>query len=156
MPDGLELAPVAALAAASLPIVVVNPQQVRNFARATGKPAKTDAPDAAALARFSNTYSNIVGPVTDTRPHVLTKIHDRYEMHGQTREGSTQSVQVTQEFAARFGVFGPHDYCVQRLAELIELGVERFMTAGTTLDPRHPYAECSERFVAEVVPQLNR
>ena len=40
---GLELALVAALAAEALPVVVVNPRQVRDFARATGKLAKTDA-----------------------------------------------------------------------------------------------------------------
>ena len=41
---GLELPLVAALAAAALPVVVVNPRQVRDFARATGTLAKTDAP----------------------------------------------------------------------------------------------------------------
>ena len=40
---GLELPLVAALAAAALPVVVVNPRQVRDFARATGTLAKTDA-----------------------------------------------------------------------------------------------------------------
>ena len=42
---GLKLPPVAALAVEELPIVVVNPRQVRDFARASGKQAKTDAPD---------------------------------------------------------------------------------------------------------------
>ena len=49
---GLELELVAALAAAALPVVVVNPRQVRDFARATGTLAKTDALDAAVLAHF--------------------------------------------------------------------------------------------------------
>ena len=44
---GLELPLVAALAAAALPVVVVNPRQVRDFARATGTLAKTDSLDAA-------------------------------------------------------------------------------------------------------------
>ena len=42
---GLELAVTAALAAAELPVVVINPRQVRDFARATGRLAKTDRPD---------------------------------------------------------------------------------------------------------------
>ena len=50
---GLELPLVAALAAASLPVVVVNPRQVRDFARATGRLAKTDSLDAAVLAHFA-------------------------------------------------------------------------------------------------------
>ncbi len=106
------------------------------------------------FARFSNMYGEIVGPVSETQRDVLTKIHDSYDMHGHAREGSPQSAQVTQEFAGSFGVFGPPDYCVQRLGELIELGLERFMIAGTTLDPNHPNSECSERFVGEVAPQL--
>ena len=50
---GYELLCVAALAAAHLPVVVVNPRQVRDFARATGQLAKTDRIDAAILARFA-------------------------------------------------------------------------------------------------------
>ena len=50
---GYERAVVAALAAAGLPVVVANPRQVRDFARATGQLAKTDAVDAAVLALFA-------------------------------------------------------------------------------------------------------
>lgn len=50
---GYELAVVSALAAAGLPVVVVNPRQVRDFAKATGQLAKTDRLDAAVLARFA-------------------------------------------------------------------------------------------------------
>lgn len=49
---GYEAACVAALAAARLPLVVVNPRQVRDFARATGRLAKTDRIDAQMLAEF--------------------------------------------------------------------------------------------------------
>jgi transposase len=50
---GLELPVVAALQVAGLPAAVVNPRQVRDFARATGQLAKTDRLDAALLARFA-------------------------------------------------------------------------------------------------------
>ncbi len=50
---GYQTAVVAELAAAKLPVAVVNPRQVRDFARATGEQAKTDAIDAAVLARFA-------------------------------------------------------------------------------------------------------
>lgn len=49
---GLETALIAELGAAGLPVVVVNPRQVRDFARATGQLAKTDALDARVLALF--------------------------------------------------------------------------------------------------------
>jgi transposase len=48
---GLERPLAAALTAAGLPVAVVNPRQVRDFARATGRLAKTDALDAHVLAR---------------------------------------------------------------------------------------------------------
>jgi transposase len=50
---GYERAVVAALAAARVPVVVANPRQVRDFARATGQLAKTDQIDADTLALFA-------------------------------------------------------------------------------------------------------
>jgi transposase len=51
---GYERAVTVALAVAGVPVVVVNPRQVRDFAKATGKLAKTDALDADALAHFAD------------------------------------------------------------------------------------------------------
>lgn len=50
---GLERALLRALVDAALPLIAVNPRQVRDFAKATGQLAKTDALDAAVLARFA-------------------------------------------------------------------------------------------------------
>jgi len=47
---GLEVPAVAALGSAGLPVVAINPRQARDFARATGRLAKTDALDASVLA----------------------------------------------------------------------------------------------------------
>jgi transposase len=51
---GWERLLVGALAAARLPIVVVNPRQARDFAKATGRLAKTDRLDAEVIARFAD------------------------------------------------------------------------------------------------------
>lgn len=50
---GYERRPAAVLLAAGLPVAVVNPRQVRDFARSLGRLAKTDAIDARVLARFA-------------------------------------------------------------------------------------------------------
>jgi transposase len=50
---GFELAVAAAVAGAGLPLAVVNPRQIRDFARATGRLAKTDRLDAEAIALFA-------------------------------------------------------------------------------------------------------
>jgi len=68
---GYELLVVAALAAAALPVVVVNPRQVRDFARATGQLAKTDRIDAAILALFADRVRPVVRPIADEAAHEL-------------------------------------------------------------------------------------
>jgi transposase len=62
---GYEAPIVAALAAAGLPVVVVNPRQVRRFAEATGRLAKTDTLDAAVLAHFAEAIRPEVRPLPD-------------------------------------------------------------------------------------------
>ena len=62
---GLELALVAALAAASLPVAVVNPRQVRDFAKSTGQLAKTDRLDAQVLAHFGEALRPAIRPLRD-------------------------------------------------------------------------------------------
>ena len=74
---GLELPLVAALAAAALPVVVVNPRQVRDFARATGTLAKTDALDAAVLAHFADVIRPSVRPLRDAEAQVLNSLTAR-------------------------------------------------------------------------------
>jgi transposase len=61
----LEAAVVAALAAAGLAVAVINPRQARDFAKATGKLAKTDAIDAAALAHFARAVRPEARPLPD-------------------------------------------------------------------------------------------
>ena len=68
---GLERRAVAALAGASLPVVAVNPRQVRDFAKATGQLAKTDAIDAAVLALFADRIRPQVRPLRDEETQEL-------------------------------------------------------------------------------------
>jgi len=62
---GLELATVAALVAAAVPVQVVNPRQARDFAKATGQLAKTDRLDALVLARFGAALRPTPRPIPD-------------------------------------------------------------------------------------------
>ena len=62
---GLELPLATALSAAALPVVVVNPRQVRDFAKATGRLAKTDALDAQVLAHFAEAVRPAVRKLPD-------------------------------------------------------------------------------------------
>jgi transposase len=62
---GLERPVTHALAGAELPVVVVNPRQVRDFAKATGQLAKTDSIDADVLARFAEAVRPALRPLPD-------------------------------------------------------------------------------------------
>jgi transposase len=62
---GLEMPAAAALSRAGLPVVIVNPRQVRDFARATGQLAKTDKIDALMLALFGERVRPEVRPLPD-------------------------------------------------------------------------------------------
>ena len=71
---GFETVVAGALAGASLPIVVVNPAQVRAFANALGKRAKTDPIDAAVIARFAEATKPAVRPLPDETTRLLAEL----------------------------------------------------------------------------------
>jgi transposase len=74
---GWERAVTSALATAGLPVVVVNPRQVRDFARATGQLAKTDALDARALAHFADVIRPTPRPLPDAQTQELRALLGR-------------------------------------------------------------------------------
>ncbi|MGZ3638515.1 MAG: IS110 family RNA-guided transposase [Ktedonobacterales bacterium] len=68
---------VAALAATGLPLAVVNPRQVRDFARAVGQLAKTDVLDAQVLAHFAQVIHPTPRPLPDAQAQELTALLTR-------------------------------------------------------------------------------
>src|SRR5438128_12181908 len=102
---GLERAVTAALATAGLPVVVVNPRQARDFARATGQLAKTDALDARALAHFADVIRPTPRPLPDAQTQELrARLGRRQQLIGmrtaeQNRLAGT-SERLTQDSAA--------------------------------------------------------
>jgi len=74
---GLEVLAATALALASLPVAVVNPRQARDFAKAMGKLAKTDAIDASALALFAQKVRPEPRPIKDEQLQELSAIFTR-------------------------------------------------------------------------------
>lgn len=74
---GFEMVVSAALAGAGLPLVVVNPAQVRAFAKALGQRAKTDPIDAAVIARFLAATKPAVRPLPDAATQLLADLVGR-------------------------------------------------------------------------------
>lgn len=74
---GLEHLPVSTLAARDLPVVVVNPRQVRNFGKATNRLAKTDRLDAELLCRFGEATKPEIRPLKDEETQELQALMAR-------------------------------------------------------------------------------
>lgn len=74
---GLESGMVAHLAAAGLPVVVINPRQARDFAKAIGILAKTDAVDARVLARFGQAIRPQIRPIKSDDVQKLEEVLTR-------------------------------------------------------------------------------
>lgn len=74
---GLEMLAVGALCAVSLPVVVVNPRQIRDFAKACGLLAKTDKLDAKIIASFGQRIAPEIRPLKDEAAQQLSALISR-------------------------------------------------------------------------------
>ena len=74
---GFETIVAAGLGAAGLPVAVVNPRQIRDFARATARLAKTDALDAAVIAHFAEAVNPPARPLADEQSRLLGELMAR-------------------------------------------------------------------------------
>ena len=81
---GIEVPVTAALAATGIPVVVVNPRQIRDFAKATGRLAKTDTLDARVMAHFAAAIHPTPRPIPDAQAQefsaMLARRHQLVEM----------------------------------------------------------------------------
>lgn len=74
---GLEVRVATELAARGLPVAVVNPRQVRDYAKSTGELAKTDRLDAAMLSQFAKAVRPAVRPLKDSETRELDDLVTR-------------------------------------------------------------------------------
>lgn len=74
---GLEIPLAGALAAVDIPLAIVNPRQVRDFAKASGRLAKTDRLDAAILAQFAAVMKPAARPLRDEESQTLADLMTR-------------------------------------------------------------------------------
>lgn len=115
---GLERAVVAALHGAGLPVVVVNPRQVRDFARALGQLAKTDPLDARVLAHFASAVKPRLRPIKSQDEQQLDALSGRRDQlvemltDEKNRRASAASDSVREEIEAHI------DWLTDRIAEL--------------------------------------
>jgi transposase len=103
---GYEVTVAAALASAGLPVAVINPRQIRDFARATGPLAKTDALDVRVIAAFAEAVRPVVRALPDEQARTLGELVTRrrqlVDMYGAelNRRRLVRDPQVQQQLAA--------------------------------------------------------
>jgi transposase len=98
---GLEQAAAATLATAGLPVVVVNPRYTRDFARAMGRLAKTDALDAQILAEFAERVRPPVRPLPDETARELEALLLRRRQLLEMRVAEENRLQATRTAKVR-------------------------------------------------------
>ena len=105
------------------------------------------------FAHFSGMRGAPAAGVADDDAEVFRRLGASYDLagHGKTAAGH-QSV-MPDEFVDRFGVTGPSDECGRRLAELVDLGLDRLVVIGGSRDagPGELLA-ANRRFMDEVAP----
>ena len=130
-------AQVAALAAAGLPLAVVNPRQVRDFARAVGQLAKTDVLDAQILAHFAQVIHPTPRPLPDTQAQELTALLARRRQLIQMLTAERQRLD-TALLAVQTHIQRHLAWLEQELADLDQTLGERVQAIPRGSGPRPP------------------
>jgi 5,10-methylenetetrahydromethanopterin reductase len=107
------------------------------------------------FARFSAMDGSVRSPIDADSEQVLHDVHDSYDMRRHTRAGSPQAAKLTAPFIDRFGIVGPAEHCIQRLRELAELGIDRFIVVGPSIDSDRDEARVAmQTFAGDVLPAV--
>ena len=109
----------------------------------------------ASFARFSVLHGQVTGPVDEHQRSALTTIHEQYDMNRHFTDGSPHVRDLPPDLIDAFGIAGPPGYCVERLAALIDLGLEKLVLMGGGIGMDRDAARESHRLLAEeVLPAL--
>ena len=115
---GYERLAVAVLMAAGLPVAVVNPRQARDFAKATGRLAKTDAIDAQVLALFAQAVRPPVRATPDEKSLELQELVARRRQLVQTRTAESNRLQQARAPHVRRSIEAVIQFLDQQLDDL--------------------------------------
>jgi 5,10-methylenetetrahydromethanopterin reductase len=110
---------------------------------------------ATSVARFSVMHGVVSVPIAEKEDRALRQIHRSYDVSKHFTYGSPQSRFLDDEMIDSFGIAGPPSYCIERISELIELGLTKIFVMDTVqgLDPEVVKAS-RHSFTEEVLPAL--
>jgi 5,10-methylenetetrahydromethanopterin reductase len=109
----------------------------------------------ASFAHLATVLGPAVGPVDGAQRKVLTALRDSYDMDRHLGRDSPQAQVLTDDVIDAFAVAGPVSYCAERILELRELGISKFVLfgEGADIDPVELRAS-RVRIAEELLPAL--
>lgn len=111
--------------------------------------------DVASFARFSVMHGTPVGNLSEERRKVLEDIHGAYDMNEHFRDTSAQAQVLTDEFIDSYAITGSSAECVDRIAELLGLGLDRLLVSTSARGSDRTAGDAyREIFGTEVLPAL--
>jgi 5,10-methylenetetrahydromethanopterin reductase len=102
-------------------------------------------------ARFSVMHGKANGPVSSGDAAVLDALRTNYDMKAHARGDSRQATTLTDDFVDRFAIVGSPERCIERLAELKALGLDKVAISGALRGVSEEDAATSRKLVAEKV-----
>lgn len=109
----------------------------------------------AAFAHFSSMPGSTGAGLRDDDRALVAEVGRRYDSNAHLRNDAAHSAVLVPEFVDRFAIVGSPERCVERLTELGDLGVERFVVTGATLGADRDDARTAADLVtSEVLPSL--
>ena len=104
------------------------------------------------FVRFSVMHGQTHGPVTEQQQRVLADTHKGFNM----RDHSA-SIMPPAEFVDQFAIVGPPDACIKRIQDVINLGIDRIVVLGPTVDEIEGEKKlAAELMVREVLPAFSK
>ena len=108
-----------------------------------------------AFAHFSSMPGSTGAGLREEDRAVVAEVGRRYDSNQHLRNTAAHNAALTAEFVDRFAVVGPPDVCVQRLRDLADLGLERFVVTGASFaSGREEARASSELLTRELLPAL--
>ena len=105
----------------------------------------------AAFAHFSAMPGSSGAGLAERDKAVVAEVGRRYDSTRHLRNTADHTAPLAPDFVDRFAVVGPPERCVERLAELAGLGVERFVVTGPTFQADRDDARLAHRLLATEV-----
>lgn len=109
----------------------------------------------AAFAHFSAMPGSTGAGVAERDREVVAEVGRRYDSRQHLRNDAPHTAALDDGFVERFGIVGPPERCVERIRELAEIGIERFIISGPSFGGDRDASSLSNRLlVTEVLPAL--